>query len=177
MDPFFHFFISFAGGYIILAELYKKPKIREALFLSLISVLIDVDHIIPFAMILGNMLSNDSMATAKLHFFHNIFTVLLLLGVSRFLLKKELRIYGYTFSVMIFGHLVFDMTRNAGIMLFFPLSANLYLISTDWNIKFAGNSYILENFGIAMLLYFAAVFLAILCIRNTSGKTHGINSQ
>lgn len=172
MDPFFHFFISFSGGYIILAELYKKPKIKEALILSFIAAFIDIDHIVPFARILSWFISNGSIPTTKFHLFHNIFTVLLLLAVSKFLLKKEFGIYGYTLSVMLFGHLLFDMTRDVGITLFFPFSNNLYMIPPDWGIRFVGNSYILENFGIAMLLYFAAVFLAILLIKNMSGKKH-----
>jgi membrane-bound metal-dependent hydrolase YbcI (DUF457 family) len=163
MDPFFHFLISFSGGYVILAELYKKPKMKEALVLSFLAGFIDLDHLFPSALLFGSV-SNGQVSLA-IHVLHNIFTVLILLLVSAFLFKKTMKIYGYTISVMIFGHLLFDMTREWGVFLFFPISKTLYVIPDEWRIKFIGNSYLLDIYGIALLTYFAAVFLAVVLLK------------
>jgi membrane-bound metal-dependent hydrolase YbcI (DUF457 family) len=163
MDPFFHFLISFSGGYVILAELYKKPKMKEALLLSFLAGFIDLDHLFPSALFFGSV-SKDQVSLG-IHVLHNIFTVLLLLFISAFLLKKTMKIYGYTISVMIFGHLLFDMASEYGVFLFFPFSKILYVIPYAWQIKFIGNSYLLNIYGIAIVIYFAAVFLTVLLLK------------
>ena len=163
MDPFFHFFISFSGGYVILTELYKKPKIKEALILSFLAGLIDLDHLFPSSFFFGQV--NTDHISLGIHVLHNIFTVLLLFFISAFLLKKTMQVYGYILLVMVFGHLLFDMTGDYGVFLFFPIFKTLYIIPYEWQIRFIGNSYLLNIYGIAIVIYFAAVFLTFFFLK------------
>lgn len=159
MDPFFHFLISFSGGYVILSELYKKPKMKEALLLSFLAGFIDLDHLFPSSLFFDSV--NTGQVSLGIHVLHNIFTLLLLFFISAFLLKKTMKVYGHILSVMVCGHLLFDMTSEFGVFLFFPFSKTLYVIPYAWQIRFVGNSYFLNIYGIAIVIYFAAVFLTI----------------
>ncbi len=167
MDPLFHFLVSFSGGYVILRELDKKAGIKEALALSFISILIDLDHIPQYAMLLLGADRNilQQLLGAKPLLFHNLFTIALIILVSAFLLKGKLKLYGYILSVMTFGHLMFDMVDGFGVELLFPFSNNLYLIPASWELMITHKSYIISISGIAFALYFAAVFLAILALK------------
>jgi hypothetical protein len=149
MDPVFHFFISFAGGYIILAELYKKVNWRDLLVLSFLSVVIEVDHLLP----------------VRVHVLHNIFTLLIVVAISLFLLKGRMKIYGCVLSVMLFGHLLFDMVGDSELLLFFPFSRTACVIPQSWGIVLTPTSYLVDNFGIAITIYFIAVFMAVLALR------------
>ena len=167
MDPLFHFLISFSGGYVILRELDRKARIKEALALSFISILIDLDHIPQYAMLLlgANRSILEQLLGVKPLIFHNLFTIALIILVSAFLLKGRLKLYGYALSVMIFGHLMFDMVDGLGVELLFPFSTNLYLIPVSWELMITHKSYVLTIFGIALALYFAAVFLVVLALK------------
>jgi len=156
MDPLFHFFISFSGGYVVLAELYRKPKVKETLILSFLSVLIEIDHIFP----------------VRVHVFHNIFILLVLLAISIFLLKDMMKVYGYLLSVMVFGHLLFDMVDESEVSLFFPFSRTAYTIPRSWGIMLTPTSYLVNNFGIAIALYFVAVFLALLFLKRRKKEVY-----
>jgi hypothetical protein len=149
MDPVFHFFISFFGGYVILTELYGKPKVKDILILSFLSVVIEVDHLLP----------------VSVHVLHNIFTLLIVVAISLFLLRGRMRIYGCVLSVMLLGHLLFDMVEESEVALFFPFSRTAYVIPQSWGIMLTPTSYLVDRFGIAMTVYFIAVFLAILLIK------------
>ncbi len=167
MDPLFHFLISFSGGYVILRETDKKAGIKEALALSFISILIDLDHIPHYILVLlgANQTKLEQVLGVKPLIFHNLLTVALIILISAFLLKGKLKLCGYTLSVMIFGHLLFDMVEGLGVELLFPFSGNLYVIPASLNLMVTQKSYLISVFGIALALYFTAVFLAVLALR------------
>lgn len=150
MDPVFHFFISFFGGYVILAEVYKKVSMKDLLILSFLSVVIEVDHLLP----------------VSVHVLHNIFTVLIVLLIAVFLLKDRMKVYGYVLSVMLIGHLLFDMVEESEVALFFPFSRTAYVIPQNWGIMLTPTWYLADNFGIVITIYAIVVFLAVLLLRN-----------
>jgi len=140
--------ISLTGGYIILKNL-NQYNTRALLILSLTSLLIDVDHF-------------TGLSTLVIH---NI-TVLALTTVAYIYLKtkKQEKYAAYTlaFTVMLGGHLLMDMTQGMyGIPLLYPLSSELYMMPARWDITLPWDytSNVISRHGIALLLYYGAVFL------------------
>lgn len=119
------------------------------------------------------MIEIDHIFPVRTHVFHNIFTVLVILAISIFLLRGRMRIYGYVLSVMLFGHLLFDMVEESEVALFFPFSRTAYVIPQSWGVMLTPTTYLVDTFGIAMIFYFMAVFLAILFIKKYEKKDIG----
>ena len=140
--------ISLTGGYIILQNL-KQYNTLALLILSLISLMVDVDHF-------------TGLSTLVIH---NI-TVLALTTVAYIYLrrKKQERYAAYmlALAVMLGGHLLTDMTQGMyGIPLLYPLSSELYMMPARWDITLPWDytSNIISRQGIALLIYYGAVFL------------------
>ena len=150
MDALFHFVFALVGGYILVKGLGGKYKLTVLVFLSVLSILIDIDHFIG----------------VKIPIFHNIFLAIILPSILLLILyfyKKEwteLHIYIFVFIIMLFGHLLADMIIGMyGIPLFYPLSNTLYMIPRSWEV-YLGNGYsrpLASTTGIAMAIYFGLI--------------------
>jgi membrane-bound metal-dependent hydrolase YbcI (DUF457 family) len=140
--------ISLTGGYIILRNL-NQYNTRALLALSLTSLLIDVDHFTGLSTLVIHNITPLALTTLAYIYLHR---------------KKQERYAAYTlaFTVMLGGHLLMDMVQGMyGIPLLYPLSTELYLMPAGWDLTLPwdNTSNIISRHGIALFLYYGAVFL------------------
>ncbi|OYT41115.1 MAG: hypothetical protein B6U86_03040 [Candidatus Altiarchaeales archaeon ex4484_43] len=154
MDSLFHFVFALVGGYVFVKAVGFESRFLFLVLLALLSEFPDVSHL------MGN-----------LALLHNIFIFVPLLLLFLFFHKKgkkNLQIYMVTFMIMVYGHLLADMIFGIGIPLFFPLSAEFYLIPQMGLCMYDGSfphimygSDLVECFfapsGVALTLYFGVI--------------------
>lgn len=148
MDTLFHFVFALVGGYVLVKGLGIRFNPKILVLLSLLSLLIDMDHLMVF------------MGLSKTLRLHNLFVVC----IPIFLFFIFRTIYFPIFSVMLFGHLIADMVQGIyGVPLFYPFSETMYLIPKNWEIYLGGDptSPIVSTFGIGIAVYFGLIFLII----------------
>jgi len=149
LDPLFHYMISLTGGYIILKNL-NQYNTRALLILSTISLMIDLDHFTGLGIQVLHNLTVPALTIVAFIYLHK---------------KKQEKYAAYmlALTVMLGGCLLMDMVQGMyGIPLFYPLSSELYLMPASWDITLPWDhtSNIISRHGIALLLYYGAVFLA-----------------
>ena len=172
MDALFHFVFQLVGGYVLLKGLNVRFNILILIFLAFCSLLVDVEHVLPYLANVFPLL--DLIDHIK---FHTIFIIAIPLSILIFLyfMKKGTNeLYGYllAFSIMLFGELTADMiTGMYGIPLFYPFSDALYMIPKSWEVPFFGSEYMLavSTYGIAMFIYFGVIGL-IISIKHFLGR-------
>jgi hypothetical protein len=165
MDALFHLMISFAGGYMLLRGLNVKFRWRELFILALVAGMIDMDH---FARPFGE----------DVLIFHNVFFITLVPFAACIVLKrmKEHKLAFYAILMPIFwvGHILLDMASGMyGVMLFFPLSAERFLLPGWMNIWQVSTTYAIETAGFALAIYFGIIFAIIAA--NEYRKTGKLN--
>ncbi len=153
MDSLSHLMLAFGGG--LLFVLWSKAKIRhyEVAAFAIASTFIDVDHLLPHYGLANTLLLHNLVVAALL----SVVTALLF-GRAR----------GALASVMLAGHLLFDMVSGLyGIPLLYPLSETTYLIPEAWELWLFGDpSYtVASRTGIALSAYAAVVAAAKAALR------------
>jgi len=168
MDALFHFVFQLVGGYVLLKGLRIRVNVLILIFLAFCSLLVDVEHVLPY--LAGIFPPLDLVDHIKFHTIFIVFIPLLILSVLYSMKKGTKELYGYllAFSVMLLGELTADMIKGMyGIPLFYPFSDTLYMIPKRWEVPFFGSEYMLavSTYGIAMFMYFGIIAL-IISIKN-----------
>ncbi|MBN2013895.1 MAG: metal-dependent hydrolase [Candidatus Altiarchaeota archaeon] len=140
MDSLYHFVFALVGGYVLVKGLNVRYSFPFLVVLAFLSTLIDVDHL------------------WQSQIFHNLFVlvpVLFVFFVSFLFKHRGIKLYSLVLFVMVFGHLLADMTFGIGIPLFYPLSDSMHRFPS-----FVMEPNFVSSFGIALSLYFG--FIAVL---------------
>ncbi|MFC2162147.1 metal-dependent hydrolase [Candidatus Altiarchaeota archaeon] len=153
MDPLTHLLLSLAGGYLLAYGLKLRLHRLTIPVLSLSSLAIDVDHVLPIFDVSKALIFHNLVAIA-------IFSAVLWLATG----WKN----GLVLLVMLFGHLVMDMNTGIyGIPLLYPLSSATYLIPESWEVRLMNESSltVISRTGISLSLYMGFIAGIILAGR------------
>jgi hypothetical protein len=148
MDSLSHLLISLAGGLLIIRFLKIKGGLWKVSVYAILSLLIDVDHILTF------------FGITKILLLHNLFAITLISAMVWLIRKNDEWLLLWS---MLLGHLLMDMhTGVYGIPILLPLSTHNFLIPAFLELWFLGDpSYpIVSKTGIAFFLY--GLILAII---------------
>ncbi len=141
--------ISFTGGYIILQNINQYNR-KTLLVLSIIPLMLDLDHFTGLGIQVLHNVTVLALASAAFIYLHK---------------KKQEKYAAYmlALTVMLGGQLLMDTVQGMyGIPLLYPLSERLYMMPASWDITLPWDhtSSIMSRYGIALLLYYGAVFLS-----------------
>jgi len=145
MDSLYHFIFALVGGYVLVKGLGVRYNFLILTALAFFSILIDIDHLLGF------------------HFFHNVFVLtpfVLLFFIALFMKLKRVQLYSLILVVILYGHLLADMTYGMGIPLFYPLDSSMKKVPYP-----AMKKNFVSPFGMTLLLYFGAIALLVLIYR------------
>lgn len=140
MDSLFHFILAILAGMAV--GLHMKHGFRNIVFIALIAVLIDVDHF---------MFGGRSL-------FHNIFTLLIPIGLFLFFYHFEKgKIKYQSLSLILFAvlvsHFAADLFYGNSLPLLWPFSQTPFALPEWLMVKLVGTPYlIVSKEAIALLL-------------------------
>ncbi len=161
-DALFHFVTSLSGGYVLVKAGKVECSIKSLVLLSVLSLLVDVDHFLQYVNVSTEIL-------------HNVFIILALLFIYALLGSSErlnrYKQYFLILTVMLCGHLTADMIEGVfGIPLFYPFSEKLYQIPDNWEIDLfqETDKPVIGKAGIALAAYYAIIALTTLYLRVVS---------
>ncbi len=171
MDSLFHFIFPVIAA--LAAKVHVKHKISTILLVGLITIGLDLDHILGFGR----------------DVFHNVFITILiplLIILIAFSMKKRYNFKGFSVLLLIFlpSHLILDLFTEGGISLFYPLSTNYYAIMFNVSGSFipgiGSNELIISSTGLGILIYFLMIILPCLfldeIINKMERKHEGFNA-
>ena len=154
MDTLTHYALSLFAGLSIVRR--RRHKIIYMLSVSLLAVLIDLDH---FLVPLGIETIYRSM--------HNVFAVILLpliFFLASYHYEKDSTRYSTLFlvlTVMLCGHLLADMINGDGVELLYPISNHAYSLP-QVDIRTYNNWQVVGPFGLALGIYALIILAGIL---------------
>jgi hypothetical protein len=153
MDTLSHFIFSVLGGMAV--GLHKKHKLRYVVFISLLAVLIDLDHfLVPW----GNILERRSMHTIYFAILAPAILFLASRHYERHTEKDRFQTFFLLLGIMLTGHLIADMIEGP-VKIFYPLSnANITLPKVNIQATKDFQSTIVGQYGIGLAAYAIIIF-------------------
>ncbi len=145
MDSLSHLALACAGGYLLYFGMKLKLKGWQVLTLIGLSIIIDIDHLLP------------KFGIAKTLVFHNLATVCIIAIVAWKLFGKDGALVA---SVLLFGHILMDTNSGIyGVPFFYPLSRADFLIPTWMEVHMFGDPRypLITTLGISLAVYFGAI--------------------
>ncbi|MFC2154418.1 metal-dependent hydrolase [Candidatus Altiarchaeota archaeon] len=162
MDLLLHFLMSLIACVIINQSLRLNFRFRILFLYSLISILIDLDHLLLYV---GFSIMEVGINTSVLHSVFFLFLVplviFLLLRNFSSTSKWKAAVIAMIFWVMWVGHFLFDMIYGRyGIPLLYPLSNKLFTIPSSLEISLQTEFVhpLNSQASIALLLYLIAIW-------------------
>ncbi len=154
MDSLFHFMFPIIAA--LAARVHLKHPMRNILIAAILSVLVDIDHVI-------------GIPRGSLHNAFVLILIPLLFVIYTFSKRKFYQQKGLAILILIFlsSHLFLDVF-DGGVMAFYPLSMHNYSIAFNIPISYSsigGAGYeglIASSFGIGIALYFLMIILPCL---------------
>ena len=149
MESLSHFMLSLVGVMLWYYAVKEKPKWYIIPLLVSITVLIDIDHLLP------------KYEITKILIFHNLISITAVAVAVGMFIKKS---YGILLWILLFGHLLMDMNNGIyGVPLFYPILKTTYLIPDSWSLYlFNDESYpVITKVGISLTIYFGLILAYI----------------
>jgi membrane-bound metal-dependent hydrolase YbcI (DUF457 family) len=150
MDSLFHFLFPMMAA--LAARIHIKHGIETVLGLSLVTVLLDIDHVF-----------GVSRAT-----FHNIFITLLVPLILVFLAfryeKKGnyYKVLSLALLLFLFSHPILDMFTEGGVAWLYPFSDTYYAPTLSITVDISGSAApLISTASIGLLIYFGIILLVL----------------
>jgi hypothetical protein len=157
MDSLSHYIFSVLAGMAV--GLHKKHKLRYVLFISLLAVLLDLDH---FLVPLGFLSEHRSLHTVYFATLAPSILFLISYCFERKAEKDRFQTFFLLLGIMLTGHLIADMIEGP-VKIFYPLSnANITLPKVNIQATKDFQSTIVGQYGLGLAAYAFVIFAGAL---------------